>query len=254
MEYTIQKIANLAGISTRTLRHYDSIDLLKPMRINSSGYRIYGENEIDKLQQILFFRELGFGLDTIKELISKKDFDPLYALNHHKQKLLEKKKQLDLLIETVDKSIAEREGKIRMTDQEKFAGFKKQMLHENEKQYGTIIREKYGAETVEKSNQKLLNMTEEEYLKVTKLAEDIQVKLAEAKRLGDPASVEAQEVAAMHKRWLSFYWAGYSKEAHRGLAQMYVDDPRFAKYYDAQEPGSAAFLRDAIFIYTGKTK
>lgn len=97
MEYTIQKLSQMAGISTRTLRYYDEIGLLKPARINSSGYRIYGAGEVDRLQQILFYRELGFSLGTIKEIISSPSFDRMQALKEHREQLLEQRAQLDLL-------------------------------------------------------------------------------------------------------------------------------------------------------------
>ncbi len=95
MEYTIQKLGQLAGISTRTLRYYDEIGILKPARINSSGYRIYGQKEVDLLQQILFYRALDIELDTIKKIITAPGFDGIRALGEHHTKLLEKRKQLD---------------------------------------------------------------------------------------------------------------------------------------------------------------
>src|SRR5688572_30604867 len=111
MEYTIQKLANLAGVSTRTLRYYDEIGILKPARINSSGYRIYGQEEVNTLQQILFYRELGVGLDSIKEIETAPSFDGAKAVREHREKLLEKREQLDLLIANVDKTIALTEGR-----------------------------------------------------------------------------------------------------------------------------------------------
>ena len=250
MEYTVQKLAKLAGVSTRTLRYYDEIDLLKPARINSSGYRIYGQKEVDTLQQILFFRELEMELQSIKEIITNPTFDGAKALQDHRQKLLEKRSQLDVLIANVNKTIALTEGRINMSDQEKFEGFKKTRIDENEKKYGKEIREKYGEEVVNASNAKLMNMTQEEYEEVTQLSEEVNHTLAEAFKTGDPACDLAQKAAALHKQWLLFYWKEYSKEAHAGLAQMYVDDERFKAYYDKIHPGVAEFLRDAINIYT----
>ena len=128
MEYTVQKLANLAGISTRTIRYYDEIGILKPARINSSGYRIYGQREVDRLQQILFYRELGVCLDDIKSIMTDPSFDGAKALEEHLKKLLEKRKQLDLLIANVKKTIAAKEGRIHMSDKEKFEGFKNKCL------------------------------------------------------------------------------------------------------------------------------
>ncbi|WP_044642826.1 MerR family transcriptional regulator [Risungbinella massiliensis] len=253
MEYTVQKLGFLAGISTRTLRYYDQIGILKPARINSSGYRIYGQAEVDRLQQILFYKELGLNLDRIKEIVTDPSFNKDKALKEHREQLLNKRKQLDLLIHNVEKTIALSEGRIVMTDKEKFEGFKQQMIEENESKYGKEIREKYGEEMINKSNEKLKNMTEEKYDEVTRLANEVMDTLAEAFAVGDPAGEIAQKVADLHKQWLTYYWSEYSKEAHAGLAQMYVDDERFKAYYEKQ-PGMTEFLRDAIYIYTGFTK
>ncbi|MNR05058.1 HTH-type transcriptional activator mta [compost metagenome] len=96
MEYTVQHLGKLAGISTRTLRYYDEIELLMPARINSSGYRIYGQAEVDRLQQILFYRELGIPLEQIKEMMTSPSFDETNALRDHREQLLDKRKQLDI--------------------------------------------------------------------------------------------------------------------------------------------------------------
>lgn len=251
MEYTVQKLAMLANVSTRTLRYYDEIDILKPARINSSGYRIYGEKEVDRLQQILFYRELGVSLEEIKEIVTSPSFDAVTALKEHREKLLDKRKQLDILIENVDKTIGVRERGIIMSDKDKFKGFKKKLVEDNEKKYGKEIREKYGDEAVNRSNAKVNNMTQEEYDEVTKLGEEVLKTLKDAFKTGDPAGELAQKAADLHRQWLSFYWDSYSKEAHAGVAQMYVADERFTAYYDKEQPGTAEFLRDAIFIYTG---
>lgn len=254
MEYTVQKLAKLAGVSTRTLRYYDEIGILKPARINSSGYRIYGQKEVDRLQQIMFYREMDMSLDNIKRILSSPAFNEADALRDHREKLLEKRQQIDRLIENVEKTIAFMEGRIIMSDKEKFEGFKKKMIEENEKKYGNEAREKYGNEAVDESNKKLMNMTQEEYDKAVKLEKEFRDTLAEAFKTGDPAGELSQKAADLHKQWLTFYWSQYSKEAHAGLAQMYVDDERFKAYYDDKQPGTAAFLRDAILIYTGMKK
>lgn len=254
MEYTVQNLGKLAGVSTRTLRYYDEIELLKPARINSSGYRIYGQAEVDRLQQILFYRELGVNLDRIKEIITAPTFSGEDALKEHHVQLLDKRAQLDALIANVEKTIALNEGRIAMSNREKFEGFKQQLIDENENKYGKEIREKYSDERVNKSNQKLKNMTQDEHDEVTRLAAEVKASLAEAFKTGDPASQAAQKAADLHKQWLSYYWSEYSKEAHAGLAQMYVDDERFKAYYDDKQPGTAEFLRDSIHIYTGFTK
>src|SRR4051794_34620167 len=200
MEYTVQKLASLTGISTRTLRYYDEIGILKPARINSSGYRIYGQAEVDRLQQILFYRELEVSLEKIKEIVTDPVFDGAAALKEHREKLLEKKKQLEVLIANVDKTIASAEGRMEMSNNEKFEGFKKRMIEENEQKYGEEIRQKYGNDRVDQSNAKVMNMTQEQHNEVTQLAENITVTLAEAFKTGDPAGALAQKAAELHKQ------------------------------------------------------
>ena len=254
MEYTVQKLGEIAGISTRTLRYYDEIGILKPARINSSGYRIYGQQEIDRLQQILFYKELGIKLETIHQIVTSPKFDEAKALADHRSQLLDKRAQLDLLIANLEKTILSKEGRMTMTNNEKFEGFKQKMIDQNEKTYGKEIREKYGDDTVNKSNAKVKNMTESQHNEVKRLSEEVQTTLAEAFKTGDPSSELAQKAADLHKQWLMCYWSEYSKEAHENLAQMYVDDDRFTMYYDKKVPGTAEFLKDAIYVYTGLQK
>lgn len=250
MEYTVQKLSKIAGISTRTLRYYDEIELLKPLKINSSGYRIYGQNEVNKLQQILFYRELGISLENIKSIINSPTFDSLSALKQHHSKLLAKRKQIDLLIENVTKTIALKEGKYIMTDLEKFEGFKEKIIDENEKNYGTEIREKYGEDVINQSNKKFKNMSKKDYEDWQDLSVEIISKLKQAFETDDASNELSQEVARLHHKWLSYTWNTYSKEAHAALAQMYVNDDRFTSYYNKEQPGLAKFLRDSILFYT----
>ncbi len=252
MEYTVQKLSQMAGISTRTLRYYDEIGILKPARINSSGYRIYGQTEVDRLQQIMLYREMGVNLEIIQDILSSKTFDELAALKDHLVKLLAQRQQIDMLITNVEKTIESREGRRTMKDNEKFEGFKKKLVEDNEKKYGQEIREKYGEEAVKASNAKMMNMTEAQYEEFEKLGQEVLDTLEMAFATGDPAGELGQKTADLHRQWLSYTWGSYSKEAHAGLAQMYVDDERFTAFYDKKKPGLAVFLRDAIHIYTGK--
>lgn len=251
MEYTIQKLGKLAGISTRTLRYYDEIKLLIPARINSSGYRIYGQHEVNRLQQILFYRELGLGLEEIKAIIDASTFDEQLALENHHTQLLEKQEQLNNLIQNVEKTIATLKGETTMTNKEKFEGFKKKMVDDNEKKYGKEIREKYGNDTINKSNQKVMDMTEEEMNAINKLGDEVISTLLLAMDSGDPAGELGLKTAELHKKWLMNYWSEYSNEAHAGLSLMYVADERFTVYYDTHREGAAEFLCDAIHCFTG---
>lgn len=249
MEYTINKLAKLAGVSTRTLRYYDEFGLLSPSRISSNGYRIYGQKEVDRLQQILFYRELGMPLDNIKQILLSKDFDGKAALESHLSALQAKRRQLDLLIANVEKTIKAAKGEIIMSDKEKFEGFLQKMVDENERKYGKEIRAKYGDEAVNSSNAKIMGMSKEQYEEHERLTVELNETLKAAFNLGDPSSELAQKACELHKKWLCFFWKNYSKEAHMGVTQMYVDDPRFTAYYDKIAVGCAAFLRDAVAIY-----
>lgn len=250
MEYTVQQLAELAGISARTLRYYDQIGLLKPARINDSGYRIYGGEEIDLLQQILFYKALGFSLEEIKNVVTATDFHRLTALENQREQLLIKREQLDLMLANLEKSIAAQKGEIKMTAREKFEGLKHEMISANEKEFGQEVREKYGDEAMDSANAKLSGLSKEKFDEMQALEKELKELLARAMKTEDPAGELAQRVAALHKKWLLFFWSEYSKEAHAGLAHMYVQDPRFKAYYDEIEPGAAKFLRDAIVVFT----
>jgi DNA-binding transcriptional MerR regulator len=226
--------------------------LLKPRRISSNDYRIYGQPELDRLQQILFYRELGVELSEIKLILSAKDFSSLESLQSHHAKLCAKKAQLDQLIETVSKSIKAMKGEIEMSDNEKFAGFKQNLIDENEKQYGEEIRGKYGDAAIDRSNAKLKGMTKAQYAEAEKLSQEVNDAIKTAFENGDPSGKLAQKACELHKKWLCCFWDSYSKEAHLGVTQMYVDDPRFTAYYDKIAPGCAVFLRDAVVIYCDK--
>jgi len=248
MELTIGELAQYAGISKRTLRYYDEIVLLKPKKKSPSGYRLYGGEEVNRLQQILFYRELDLDLDTIKTILDDPQFDRIQALQEHMESLMKKQEHIEILLQTVKKSLQEARGEILMSENEKFEGFKEELIEKNEQAYGKEARKKYGNEEVEASQAKLMRMSEESFAEFDQLDKEILEKLEMAERTKDPSSEAAQEVARLHKQWLLYTWASYTKEAHANLAQMYVDDPRFGEHYQ----GRAEFLRDAIHIFTGK--
>lgn len=247
MDYTIQRLATLAGISTRTLRYYDQIDLLKPARMNASGYRVYGTEEVDALQQILFYRELGMSLKEIKRTINEPDFKRIRALKEHLTELEKRREQISLLISNVTKTIQQEEGNYKMMDSEKFEGFKRSLIEENEKKYGAEIRETYGESQIEESNKKMRNMTKEEYERFQEVSKEIIALLEAAVKNNETPDKEAgKNIVKLHREFLEFTWDNYSPQAHRGLAQMYVEDERFTQYYDSKVPGCAKFLRDAV--------
>ena len=249
MEYTSNKLSKMSGVSARTLRHYDDIGLLKPSRTASSGYRIYGQAEVDTLQQILLYKELGFALEDIKTLLSSQDFDREQAFLSHLAELHNKRERLDTLILNVTKSIANMKGEATMQDKEKFEGFKQTLIDENEQRYGAEIRGKYGDKTVDASNAHLKGLTQEQYDEGERLRIAIEEALKSALETGDPAGEQAQHACDLHRQWLCVFYPAYDKEYHMGMGEMYVADERFKARYDKIAPDCAEFLRDAINIY-----
>lgn len=259
MAYSIHKLAKMSGVSTRTLRYYHEIGLLKPMRVEPNGYRIYGENQVDTLQQILFLRELEFPLEDIKKLLTAPGFDKQQAFESHLAALHHKRARLDTLIGNVLKSIAAMKGEIAMTDHEKFEGFKQKLVDDNEQQYGREIRGKYGDEAVDESNATLKGLTKAQYDEGERLRFAFEEALKAAFDGGDPAGCNsagcnpagqlAQKACDLHRQWLWVFYPKYSKAYHKGLADMYVSDERFKANYEKLGKGCTEFLRDAIYIY-----
>ena len=251
MEYTVKALAELAGITPRTLRWYDQKGLLKPRRTTEAGYRLYGPGEVNRLQAILFYKELGLELEAVREILDAPGFDRLAALQSHLTELEARRRRLDALILTVEKTIGEAKGGTQMSDKEKFEAFKRRAVEANEEQYGKEIREQYGPEAVEAANARLLSMTEEEHGQWKALEAEILSALAAAVRAKEaPAGPEGRRIAELHRRWLSYTWAKYTPRAHRGVAELYTADQRFTVYYDKEVPGCAVFLRDAVRAYT----
>jgi DNA-binding transcriptional MerR regulator len=249
MDYSVNKLSKLSGVSARTLRYYDEIGLLKPVRVAQSGYRSYGQHELDLLQQILFYRELKFSLEDIKSLLIAPDFDRARAFASHLSALQAERERLDTLIQNVTLSIAAMKGDITMKEKEKFEGFKQQLIDENEQKYGTEIREKYGDETVDESNAHLMGLSKEQYKEGERLGLELEETLKAAFETGNPAGELAQKACDLHRQLLSVFYPKYNKEYHKALGEMYVADDRFRANYDKLAPGCTEFLRDAINIY-----
>ena len=247
----INELVKLSGVSARTLRYYDEIGLLKPSMVAQNGYRMYSQLDIDRLQQILFYRALDFKLEQIKRLLENPDFEVKEALKQQQKLLEQKRSYVDGLLQTITQTIDTMEGEITMTNEQKFEAFKQNLIEENEQKYGEEIREKYGEQQVLEGYGKLKDMTEEQYEAVRQLEQQLFARLQEALVENDAKSEVAMEAAELHKRWLSFYWKKYTKEAHVGLAQMYLYDDRFTAYYDNQVgEGATRLLHDAIVAYT----
>ena len=252
MEYTVKALAELAGVTPRTLRWYDQIGLLKPLRTTEAGYRLYGPKQLDRLQDILFYRELGLDLASIRTILDDPAFDRQAALQSHLTELKARRARLDELILTVQRTIDNIKGGTKMTDQEKFEAFKRRVVAANEAAFGQEIRQRYGDEEADRANACVLALTQEEYTAWKALGDEILQALTAAVQAGAaPAGPEGQRIAQLHRRWLSYSWEAYTPQAHAGLAELYVSDPRFTAYYDREVSGCAAFLRDAVRAYTG---
>lgn len=243
IQMKVKEVANLTGVSVRTLHYYDEIGLLVPENTTESGYRLYSKGNLETLQQILFFKELGFSLKKIKEIINNPSFDRQKALILQRNMLIEKRCQLDKMIETIDKTIKHERGEIQMTDKEKFEGF--DFSHNP---YEEEARSLWGDEAVDNANAKLASMDEREQKTLSDSMNAIYKKLATL-RNGSPESKEAQ---AAIKEWyniLNNNFGNYSLDAFKGLGQMYVDDERFTKNIDKFGEGLAKFMRDAMAVF-----
>lgn len=247
MEYSIRELAQLSGLSTRTLRWYDEIGLLKPARVAESGYRYYGPAQVDRLQHILTYRALGLQLARIRECLDDPSFDRLAALRQHRKELQDRKARLELLIQSVEETIGCEERKETMNDERKFAAFKERLVAENEAAYGQEARQRYGEAAVDGANAGLLGMTREQYEAWTALDAELRRRLEDAVREGlSPDSETGRELCALHRRWLAATDRHLNAAKHKGIAELYVMDERFTAYYDRAVPGCAGFLRDAV--------
>ena len=247
MEYSIQQLSRLSGVTTRTLRWYDEIGLLKPGRVAPSGYRYYGPEQVNRLQDILYYRALGVELAHIRECLDDPAFDRLAALRRHLADLQARKAQLEKLIASVEQTIDCEERKEIMNDQEKFAAFKERIVQQNEAQYGQEARQKYGDTAVDRSQSALRGMTQEQFDAWNQLDAQLRRRLEQAVQAGlSPDSEEGKEICAMHRRWLQETDSKLTPAKHKGIAELYVLDERFTAYYDRQQPGCARFLRDAV--------
>lgn len=252
MEYTVQQLAKLSGVSKRTLHYYDEIDLLKPKAIRSNGYRIYGSEEVTRLQQILFFKSFGLSLIEIQTIMAQDKVTIYQTLQSQQMKLIQQKISLEQQIQALSQTLQEYQGEITMTDQEKFNYFKQQKLAENEEKYGQEIREKYGEEAIQKSNQKWLNLAPEQFETMQQAEKNLIQNLNSL--LTHPQSLPndlAQSAFLAHKTWLSTVTPFYNTIYHQNLAEMYQSDERFRTYYDEKTIApSTDLLAEIIKFYT----
>lgn len=244
--YTVHQLAKLANVTTRTLRYYDQIDLLKPTAYTTSGYRQYDQEAVERLQKILFYRTFEFKLEDIKRLLADdQHFKTL--LEQQAQHIAKQQQQLAALQRNITRTLKYLGGET-MTNAQRFEGFKQRQLAENELQYGQELREQYGDDVINRAYEKRLSQSEATYDEMQRLSQRIIAQLKVANKYG-LESDEAKQLVHLHKQWICYTWPTYDATAHKGLAEMYIADERFRHYYDQHGEGLAQFLYEAIQRY-----
>jgi MerR family transcriptional regulator, multidrug-efflux activator len=240
---TIGQTAKLAGISVRTLHYYDQIGLLRP-QTSESSYRVYSEADLEKLWQILFFRELDFPLEQIKAILADPSFDRKSVLQNHRRLLTEKKNRLERLIASIDQTLE------KGFDTSMLKTFDKNGIEEHRKKYAAEAAAKYG-EAYRESEKRTSGYTEKDWQANMQEAQEIFDALARCMDLG-AGSPQAQELISKWRQHISEKYYDCTPEIFRGLGELYTMDTRFTENIDRTRPGLAAFLKQAIDIYCDK--
>ncbi len=244
MKYSVKQLADLAGVSTRTLHYYDQIGLLKPSEVAANGYRQYRRDEVFRLQQILFYKELGLELKAIVEILDQPDFNLMQALESHQTALEEEAARLLTLLDTVENTINHLKGVRTMSNEELFAGWSEEKQAEYEKE----AMQMFDPEKVNQSSQRWKNYTREEKDSIMKKSGEIFQKMVELMDEGvESEGVQAQ--VAAYQEYITTYFYDCTPEIIGGLGEMYPQDPRFRATFDAIHPELAEFARDAFTHY-----
>lgn len=241
---TVGAVARMSGVTVRTLHHYDEIGLLRASGRSEAGYRRYADGDLDRLQRILFYRELGFGLDDIKKVMTDGDADAIGHLRRQHAMLLDRIGRLKRMVVAVETAMEARTMGISLTPEERlevFGDFDPEAhAAEAEERWG-------GTETFRESQRRVSAYKKADWDRMKAEASAYGERLVSAMRAGAPAdSVEAMDAAEAHRHHISRWFYDCTYEIHRGLGQLYVDDPRFTATYESMAPGLAAYLRDAI--------
>jgi MerR family transcriptional regulator, thiopeptide resistance regulator len=247
MAWSIAQVARMSKVTSRTLRHYDEIGLLSPAWVGANGYRYYERDQLLRLQQILVMRELGVGLDTIREIVHQ-GRDRVEVLRLHHRWLLAERDRFHQLARTVSRTIDELEGGENVNAKSMdhwFEGFDSAKQAELQKE----ARQRWGAEQVDAANAQVKDKSAQ-WWKEQGAAWTAQLNtligLIDAGR--DPTDGEVQDVIEGHYRWISQHWKP-DRESYTGLGDLYADDPRFRANFDKSDPRLAEFLRAAIAEY-----
>lgn len=240
--WTTAEVVRLSGVTSRTLRHYDAIGLLRPAGSAPGGQRVYGRAELLRLQQVLVLRELGVGLSAIAEMLDAggpADAAGVARLREHHGWLVAERDRLDRLARTVASTIESLEGGAAMSAEQMYDGF-------DHRQYDEEAREHWGDAAVDRSNRAWESMSPDERAAFGRETQSVNEELARHLAAGTPVTDPAvRALVARHYAGIRIFWTP-SAEAYRGLGAMYVEDPRFTATYDAAAPGLAGYLRDAI--------
>jgi MerR family transcriptional regulator, thiopeptide resistance regulator len=241
---TVSQVAGVAKVSVRTLHHYDRIGLLSPSERTSAGYRLYTPQDLERLQQVLLFKELGFGLDEIRRIVNDPGFDRVEALAAQRKLLQMKSQRIGEMLGAVEKALDAAEKGIAMDEEDMFEVFG----DFDPKQHEDEARERWGhTEAYKESARRVAKMTKEDWVRIKAEGDAIEAGLAAAMTAGKP--VDDPEVQALVERHWSQIDSNFypcSLEVYGGLADMYVADPRFAAHYDARAEGLATYVHDAM--------
>ncbi len=245
-EYTIKKLAEFAGVSVRTLHYYDEVGLLQPEYRTRNGYRHYGEAAAVRLQQIMFFRELGFGLDEIKNIMSRPYFNVLEALETHRALLTKKAERIGELLQTVDLTIKKIKGEAMMSIKEYYQGFSDEQIEK----YRQEVKERWGEDVLRESEARVKKMGKQQFAALQAEGGVIFKTIADNMDKGFDSPI-VQEQVAKWRQWLENF-GHYSDEAVLGLGRAYSQDPRFAAFYRKINKDLPEFLTKAIVYYCEK--
>ncbi len=240
---TVKQLSQLAGVTPRTLHHYDEIGLLKPSRVGENGYRYYGEEALLRLQQILFYRELDLPLEDIKRIMGRRDYDVLSALESHRTELGRRIERLERLIRTVDHTVEHLKGNKDMSTKQYFEAFSDEQQAEYEKEAAQM----YDPAAVKESNRKWKSYSAAEKQRIAEEGNQVYAGLLAAMPKG-ASSPEAQAAVARWRKHIEYFWIP-NDEQLLGLADLYNSDTRFKANFDKIDPRLAAFVKAAVKIY-----
>ena len=242
--YTVGRAADLSGVTIRTLHHYDEVGLLSPGGRSAAGYRIYEDSDLERLQRILFYRELGFTLDDISTIVDDPQTDALGHLRRQRRLLTGRIDRLRSMVDAIDYEMEARTMNIKLTPEERLEVFGEFRPED----YAEEAEQRWGdTEVYKESQRRVSSYNKEDWQRLKAEEEEIRTRLAAAFEAGlAPDSEEAMAAAEAHRQHISRWFYECSYEIHRGLTEMYVSDERFRSNYNTQVPGLAAFIKDAV--------